>query len=92
MELDSGRRQGKVGGGCFSAERRGFSAPSAANWTAVRLIEGRPAIAGQTRVFARHRNVLSSLWIPSKRENHAGQSLYVPLPGFRCRLMGLPDA
>jgi hypothetical protein len=51
-----------------------------------------PANAGQNLVFARHRNALTAQWLPAKREPRAGQSLYVPLPGFRCRLMGLPDA
>jgi len=52
---------------------------AAAKWTAWRPVERRPANAGQTHIFARHRNVLRAQLIPSKCERHAGQSLYVPL-------------
>jgi len=55
-------------------------------------LKRRPANAGQTCIFARHRNVLSARGIPAKRGHHAGQTLYVPLPGFRGRLAGLPNA
>jgi hypothetical protein len=81
VEADSGRPLWEKSARDFlSAERRGFSALSAANWTAVRLIEGRPANAGQTLILARHHEALTTHWIPSKREHHAGQFLYVPLP------------
>lgn len=64
----------------FSAERRGFKDLSVANWSAVRPVERRPANARQTLVFARHRNALTTQWIPAKREPRARQFLYVPLP------------
>jgi hypothetical protein len=56
----------------------------------LRPLEVCPANAGQGSIFARHRTVLKAQWISSKREHHAGQSFYVPLPGFRCCLVGLP--
>ena len=81
LPADSGRRQGKSWCATFSQRSGADSRP-------LRLqigrrggpAERRPANAGQTRVFARHRNVLGAQWIPSKCEQHAGQSLYVPLP------------
>jgi len=39
-----------------------------------------PANAGQSCIFARHRNVLSAQWIPSNHEHGARQSLYVLPP------------
>jgi len=37
------------------------------------------------RIFVRHPKVLRAQWIPAKREHHARQFLYVPLPGLRYR-------
>jgi hypothetical protein len=64
----------------LSAERRGFSALSAANCPALRPVKGCPANAGQACIFAGHRNVLGAQRIPAKGERHAGRFLYVPLP------------
>jgi len=58
----------------LSAERRGFSALSAGNWTAVRLVEGCPANAGQTVIFAWHRKALTHIEYPRTARTMPGNS------------------
>ncbi len=79
LEADSGRRYGKSWR-ALSLQRSGADSMTLRLQigTPSHPVERRPAYAGQACNFARRRNVLRAQW--SKREHHARQSLYVPLP------------